>query len=238
MPWYVYILRCADGSFYTGSTTDVARRFARHQSGKGAKYTRSHPPVEVAYWEAATDKSAAFSREAAIKSLTHRQKLALIQNREEPHMQEMRRKDRALTAEEAWAIVDRCEYGVVTMVTEDGPYGVPVNFVRRGEALYFHCAIAGRKTDALRKNPAVCFVCVENAEIVGKELTTRYGSAMVFGSAAEVTEAEEKWEALRLLCQRLAPDHMDEFEASRSALPRTTIWKITAGTITGKANRK
>ena len=57
-------------------------------------------------------------------------------------------------------------------------------------------------------------------------------------SDCHVTEAEEKWEALRLLCQRLAPDHMDEFEASRSALPRTTIWKITAGTITGKANRK
>ena len=84
MGWYVYMLRCADGSYYTGSTTDVARRFARHQSGRGAKYTRSHPPVAVAYQEPAADKSAAFRREAAIKNMTHRQKQELERDIKRP----------------------------------------------------------------------------------------------------------------------------------------------------------
>ena len=49
--WYVYMLLCADGSLYTGSATDVERRFEEHRSGHGAKYTRSHPPLAVVYRE-------------------------------------------------------------------------------------------------------------------------------------------------------------------------------------------
>lgn len=78
--WYVYMLRCGDGSLYTGSTTDVARRLREHQSGTGAKYTRSRPPVTLAYTEKAPDRSAALRREAAIKKLSRRQKLELIKN--------------------------------------------------------------------------------------------------------------------------------------------------------------
>lgn len=238
MAWYVYILRCADGSLYTGSTTDVARRFAQHQSGRGAKYTRSHPPLEVAYWEATPDKGAAFSREAAIKGLTHRQKERLIQMKEEQPMHQMRRKDREITTEEAWQIVERSDHGVIAMTTAEGPYAVPVNLVRAGDALYFHSALEGRKIDALMQNPEVCVSFVAHEEIVGEKLTTRYDSAIVFGTAAQLTDETERWEALRLLCERFAPDHMDAFESSRSALPRTAVWKITAKTVTGKANRK
>lgn len=78
MDWTVYILRCGDGTLYTGVTCDLPRRLAAHQSGKGAKYTRSRPPVELVYREAAADKSAALRREAAIKRLDRRKKLALI----------------------------------------------------------------------------------------------------------------------------------------------------------------
>lgn len=78
--WYVYMLRCGDGSLYTGSTTDVARRLREHQIGTGAKYTRSRPPVTLAYTEEAPDRSAALRREAAIKKLPRRQKLELIKN--------------------------------------------------------------------------------------------------------------------------------------------------------------
>ena len=238
MGWYVYMLRCADGSYYTGSTTDVARRFAQHQSGRGAKYTRSHPPVAVAYQEPAADKSAAFRREAAIKNMTHRQKQELERRWKEANMQEIRRQDRALTEEEAWAVVDECTYGVLTVVTEEGPYGAPVNFVRRGGELYFHCALTGRKTSALRGDPRVCFTCVGDDEVVGEHLTTRYRCAMVFGTAEEITGEAEKWAALELLCRRLAPQHMDVLEAHRPSLPRTAVWKLTAERITGKANRK
>ena len=75
MAWVVYMLLCGDGSLYTGCTNDLPRRLEAHQSGRGAKYTRSRPPVTLAYQEAAADRSAALRREAAIKRLTRRQKL-------------------------------------------------------------------------------------------------------------------------------------------------------------------
>lgn len=82
MAYCVYILRCRDGSLYTGSAKDLVRRLAAHRSGKGAKYTRSRLPVELVYQEAAPDRSAALRREAEIKRLTRPQKLALIAGEE------------------------------------------------------------------------------------------------------------------------------------------------------------
>ena len=84
MGWFVYMLRCANGSLYTGYTDDVQRRLAVHQSGKGAKYTRSRLPVKLAYWEELPDKSAALRREVAIKRLSRERKLKLIEEKERP----------------------------------------------------------------------------------------------------------------------------------------------------------
>lgn len=78
MGWTVYILRCGDGTLYTGCTNDLPRRLKTHQSGKGAKYTRSRLPVELVYQEEVPDKSAALRREAAIKGLDRWKKLTLI----------------------------------------------------------------------------------------------------------------------------------------------------------------
>lgn len=78
--YYVYILRCGDGSLYTGITTDVSRRAAVHNSGKGAKYTRSRLPVTVVYQEPQPDKSAALRREMEIKAMTRVEKLKLIES--------------------------------------------------------------------------------------------------------------------------------------------------------------
>lgn len=77
--WRVYMLRCADGSLYTGITTDIARRVAEHngEGGLGARYTRSRRPVELVYVEAAASRAAAARREAAIKQLDRARKLAL-----------------------------------------------------------------------------------------------------------------------------------------------------------------
>jgi putative endonuclease len=77
--WYVYIVRAADNSLYTGITTDPTRRLAEHQSGRaGAKYFRGRAAVEIVYLEASINRSAASIREAAIKKLSRDQKLALI----------------------------------------------------------------------------------------------------------------------------------------------------------------
>ena len=77
--WVVYILRCGDGTLYTGITTDVEKRFAAHSSGKGAKYTRGRGPLEVVYTEECEDHSAALKRELAVKALSREEKERMIQ---------------------------------------------------------------------------------------------------------------------------------------------------------------
>ncbi len=75
--WFVYILLCRDGTLYTGATTDLNHRLARHNAGRGAKYTRGRRPVRLVYWEPCPDRPAAPRRERAIKALPRREKLAL-----------------------------------------------------------------------------------------------------------------------------------------------------------------
>ena len=77
--WYLYILRCGAGTLYTGITTDVQARFAQHQAGKGAKYTRGRGPLELVYTEECDDHSAALKRELAIKALSREEKERMIQ---------------------------------------------------------------------------------------------------------------------------------------------------------------
>ncbi|MBS5425960.1 GIY-YIG nuclease family protein [Phascolarctobacterium succinatutens] len=79
MAAFVYMLRCKDGSLYTGWTNDLEHRLAMHSSGRGAKYTRGRGPLELVYSEELPDKEAALRRECAIKKLRREQKLALLQ---------------------------------------------------------------------------------------------------------------------------------------------------------------
>ena len=76
--YYVYMVKCRDGTLYTGTAADVEKRIAVHNSGKGAKYTRSRLPVTLVYQETVADKSAALKREIAIKRLSRPEKLQLI----------------------------------------------------------------------------------------------------------------------------------------------------------------
>ena len=78
--YYVYMLRCGDGSLYSGITTDLERRLKKHNSGKGAKYTRSRLPVALAYYEEAENRSQASKREFELKKLTREKKEALVKN--------------------------------------------------------------------------------------------------------------------------------------------------------------
>lgn len=78
---FVYMVECCDGSLYTGWTTDVEERIKTHNSGQGAKYTRSRLPVKLVYFEETNDKSAALKREIAIKRLTREKKLKLIKTK-------------------------------------------------------------------------------------------------------------------------------------------------------------
>lgn len=77
MAYFVYMLLCTDGSYYTGITNDLTRRYRLHQTGRGGAYTRSHPPIRMVYSEALSDKSHALRREIEIKKLSHQQKTTL-----------------------------------------------------------------------------------------------------------------------------------------------------------------
>jgi len=76
--WFLYVLQCGNGAFYTGITKDIDQRVAKHNAGKAAKYTRMHGPVELLYQEKCRDRTAAMVRECAVKALTRKQKEELV----------------------------------------------------------------------------------------------------------------------------------------------------------------
>lgn len=152
----------------------------------------------------------------------------------------MRRQDRAQSREFSLDLIDRCTHGVMALSTgEDIPYCLPLSFVRVGDDLYFHCAREGRKVDLLRRFPQVCvtFVGEDRPAFVPPAMyTTYFQSVIVTGTASEVTRPEEKTAALRALCQKVTPDHMDGFEAAmEKSLAVTAVWKIHMEEISGKA---
>ncbi|MFA5585051.1 MAG: pyridoxamine 5'-phosphate oxidase family protein [Saccharofermentanales bacterium] len=148
----------------------------------------------------------------------------------------MRRKDRQADENFALEIVDSCSYATVSMVMPDGrPYGIPLSIVRMDGFLYFHCAPRGKKLDALLACPQVSVACVGRVRPLKNEFTTEYESAIVDGTAVRVTDHDEKVRALRAICLRYTPDHMDAFEdAVRESLHRTDLWRIEIQAITGK----
>jgi putative endonuclease len=81
MPYYVYVILCVDGSFYTGYTKNIGTRIKLHESGKGARYTKMHKPQKISYLELFDARAQAMKREKQIKKLTHQQKLNLINSR-------------------------------------------------------------------------------------------------------------------------------------------------------------
>lgn len=155
----------------------------------------------------------------------------------------MRRKDRARDRDFSLALIDRCTHGVMALSTgEEVPYCLPLSLVRVGDDLYFHCAHQGRKIDLLRRFPQVCVTFVGEDRPVFEapaEYTTYFQSAIVTGTAGEVTDPGEKIEALRALCQKVTPEHMDGFDAAiEKSLAVTAVWKVHMEDISGKAKVK
>jgi putative endonuclease len=91
---FVYILRCADGSLYTGYTLNLERRLEQHQRGRGGKYTRTHRPVELVYSELCLTRAEAMRRESAIKRLTRLKKLLLLETEVKPTKRKMPKRKR------------------------------------------------------------------------------------------------------------------------------------------------
>lgn len=154
----------------------------------------------------------------------------------------MRRNDRAQDRAFSLSLIDRCTHGVMAISTgEPTPYCLPLSFVRVGNDLFFHCAQEGRKLDLLHRCPRVCvtFVGEDRPAFVAPAMyTTYFQSAIVTGTANEVTDAAEKTAALRALCQKATPEYMAAFEAAiDKSLAVTSVWKIHMEEISGKAKQ-
>ncbi len=151
----------------------------------------------------------------------------------------MRRKDREMPPEFGLWVADKCEYGVAAMIDESGmPYAAALNLARDGQSLYFHCAGQGKKTDCLRKNPQVCISFVTGTQLQPEKFTTKFQSAVIRGKAVEVTSDQEKIRALRVICLKLAPSNMADFDnAIQRSLNRTAVWRIDISEITAKEKK-
>lgn len=148
----------------------------------------------------------------------------------------MRRNDREIPAAQAYEIVDNSAYATLSTTNEDGtPYGVPLNVVREGETLYFHCAKDGKKTDNLRSRKDVCITCVGEVVFPANSFTTYFSSVIITGPAREVMDENEKLHALRLICERYTPANMQRFEkAAGASLQAVAVFAVDMQSITGK----
>ena len=172
----------------------------------------------------------------------------------------MRRKDRQMPLKFAHQVIDKAQYGVVSMIDKDKPYSVPLSIVRSGDLLYFHSAKQGRKVDVLANNANVTVVfvgdkCVpENyspdeleemnsdasmaVKLISNVFTTEFESTIVTGVAKLVDNEEEKIAAMRLICEKYTPDKMQYFDTAIAAgLGRTNVYKVEIETISAKRKK-
>lgn len=149
-------------------------------------------------------------------------------------MSDMRKSSREMDAPFAFEVFDKAPYITVSFTRPDGgPYGVPLSLARKDETIfYFHGALEGDKMDCIANNPKVALSavtrCTPTVSPKDDSFTLQYKSAMAVGFAEVVTDRTEKVEALRLICQRFLPHHMDAFDtAIERSLERTAVVKIT-----------
>ncbi len=151
----------------------------------------------------------------------------------------MRRNDRQLTALETEEILNRCDYGVLSVIGENGyPYGIPVNYACADGKLYFHSTSRkSHKLDAIRKNSSVCFTVVEQHEIALDALSTDYASVIVFGCARILDEPDDKARAMASMMRVLGRGtvYAEAYDCGESAY---VMVEITPEHMTGKARRK
>jgi uncharacterized protein len=153
-------------------------------------------------------------------------------------MKELRRKERAIPKEEAIALLNKAEYGVLSTVAEDGkPYGVPLNFCIIDHCIYFHCAVEGQKIDNIKTNKSVSFCAVGSTEILPDKFVTRYESVIVSGEVEEVFDVNKQI-ALEGLLYKYSPEFIDKgLEYIEGFKNKARVFKININELSGKARR-
>lgn len=151
----------------------------------------------------------------------------------------VRRQDRLLDEARALELLREGEYGVLSMVSEGGGYGIPVNFVWDGaHSVYIHCAPAGRKLEAIGQNPKVSLCIIGNVHLLPRNFTTEYESAIFFGEAHIHLSDEEKMHALHLLIDKLSADFKEIGDKyAHKSFHRVEIIRVDFTEFSGKRKK-
>ena len=150
---------------------------------------------------------------------------------------DLKRQERLMPEERALELLNTCEYGYLSVVTETGDaYGVPINYVWDGKSsIYMHCAPEGRKTDAIASHPQVSFCIVGYVHLLPEKFSTERESVILNGTARMLTTDEEKLEALHLLLHKLSPQHLEKgYKYAESSLKRVAIIRMNISDFCGK----
>lgn len=150
-------------------------------------------------------------------------------------MKKLRRQDKQMSSVDVARLLTQAEYGVLSTAGEDGqPYGMPLNYVFKENAIYFHCALIGHKLDNIEKNPKVSFCVVGDVEVLPAEFSTNFVSAVVSGVASEV-QGNERYNALEWLLEKYSSNFMEEGKKYIEKLDKATkVIKIEVQHMSGK----
>lgn len=153
--------------------------------------------------------------------------------------QTMRRADRQLTQQETVRLFEEAEYGVLSLVDEDGlPYGVPMSFALCGHSIYFHGAAAGgKKTACIQRCASAAFTVVGHTRLLPQQFSTLYMSGIARGAVAVVWDEAEKRRGLAAIVQKYAPDNREKgMRYIDAALDKVLVLRLDIETMTGKGH--
>ena len=148
----------------------------------------------------------------------------------------MRRKDLALAQEATLALIDVKEYAVLSLTGQDGrAYGVPLDYVRKGDSLYFHGAREGRKVEAMKVNPWACAVILGDTTIVSEKFGRKYESAIIEGPIELIDDPEQKRRVMTWVAESRSPGYPEKAQSViEKMLDRVLIYKMKMEIVSGK----
>ena len=149
---------------------------------------------------------------------------------------QLRRQDRQLSESEALALLRDGEYGILSIQSEDGAYGVPVNYALVGETIYLHCATEGRKLQLIERNPQVSFCVVGQVSLLSEQFTTNFQSVILSGQAERVFEEQERRKALQSIVMKYSPEHLAEgYRIIDELIDRVAVVAVRIDRFSGKS---
>ncbi len=156
-----------------------------------------------------------------------------------PVFPDVRRKDRILDDGRAMALLEKGEYGFLSMNAVNGyGYGIPINYALSGTSLYFHCAPEGFKLENIRQNNRVSFCVVGHTQVLPRQFSTAYESILVFGRIAYDLLENERYKALDLLVEKYSSDYVDISKSYISkSFHRTNILRLDIEHLSGKIKK-